>query len=326
MVGLLDGANKVCVCLVLKKVQDVLHLRKMRFEKQRFVETKEELQCFVSQCVKVVLFETPEGYDNYSEEMLRVERALSDLSKKRKRDNSFDETFVNPKKAKLDSPSSSSSASLTKRRTYKPSSKGQHEKIKNKHNNMLCTQYNEMVAYYKSDILKDVYALFLDGVNLTTQTKLQKQCGFDESHCLVPNPYEYEELKVQKTAGLFNQSLGQLLKSSALKGKHVSFVWFDYMNSLEGNFGDVKAGESTPKQDILFYLKHHAKPYSLFAVTLCLRHSKYTTHDYAGGNEVVVMRFINDAARDNGFYFSIIPPTSSYGSSMFLYAGVLLPL
>ena len=321
MVGLLDGANKVCVCLVLKKVHDVLHLRKMRFEKHRFVETKKELQCFVNQCVKVVLFETPDGYDNYREEMLRVERALSDLSKKRKRDNSFDETFVKPKKAKLDSPSS-----LTMRRAYKPSSKGQHDKIKNEHNNMLCMQYNEMVAYYRAHLPTDVYAVFLDGTSLTTQTKLQEKCGFDEHHCLVPNPYEFEELKVQKTQGLFDQSLGQLLKSSALKGKHVSFAWFDYMNSLEGNFGDVKAGQSTPKQDILFYLKRYAKPYSLFAVTLCLRHSKYTTHDYVGGNEVVVMRFINDAARDNGFYFSIVPPTCSYGSSMFLYAGVLLPL
>jgi hypothetical protein len=68
-----------------------------------------------------------------------------------------------------------------------------------------------------------------------------------------------------------------------------------------------------------------AKPYTLFAVTLCLRHSKYDTHDYTGGTEVVVMRFVNDIAREAGFYFSIIPPTGSYGSSMFIYAGILLP-
>lgn len=98
------------------------------------------------------------------------------------------------------------------------------------------------------------------------------------------------------------------------------------MNSLDGNLTDVKHGDSKPKDDIVYYLTHYASAHSLFAVTLCLRHSKYNTHNYTGGTEVVIMRFINDAARDAGFYFSIIPPTGTYGSSMFLYAGVLLPL
>jgi hypothetical protein len=31
-------------------------------------------------------------------------------------------------------------------------------------------------------------------------------------------------------------------------------------------------------------------------------------------------------ARQARFYFSIVPPTCSYGSSMFIYAGILLPL
>lgn len=226
----------------------------------------------------------------------------------------------------FDSHLSSLSSGLEKRRCYNPSSKGHHDQVKESQNSQLCYEYNEMRKFYTPQDKKKPYALFLDSRQLTTQKCLLSTCGFTEATCLVPNPYEYDSMAAVKSEGLYNQSLGQLLEGGELKGKHITFAWFDYMNSLDGNVQDKKAGESCPREDISLYLLMHAKPYSLFAVTLCCRHSKYKTHDYTGGTEVVIMRFINDKAREAGFYFSIIPPTCSYGSNMFVYAGVLLPI
>jgi hypothetical protein len=221
---------------------------------------------------------------------------------------------------------SSSDSSLEKRRCYNPSGKGQHDQVKESQNTQLCYEYNEMRKFYTPKDKRKPYALFLDSQQLTTQKCLMSSCGFTEATCLVPNPYEYDSMVAVKSEGLYNQTLGQLLEEGELIGKHITFAWFDYMNSLDGNVQDKKAGESCPREDISLYLLMHAKPYSLFAVTLSCRHSKYKTHDYTGGTEVVIMRFINDKAREAGFYFSIIPPTCSYGSNMFVYAGVLLPI
>lgn len=356
------------VCQVLRESEGILYLEVL--EAQEFhtfspscpqvpkvlAKTGVHLQQFKTQCVKVVMFEDKGCYINYLEELVRAGRALKDIHSKLALDDSRpvkkarltltvgetkEESFVEFSSASSTASSrrtgstSSSGSSLSKRRVYNPSNKGQHDKLKCQHNAVLCEQYNNMKEYYvpkeKVNLTKTAkrssndYALFLDSEQLVTQHLLTVLCGFKDDFCLIPNPYEYEDMVHQKPRGLYNQTLGQLLQSSELCKKNITFAWFDYMNSLDGNVQDKKTGESSPREDISLYLLTLAKPYTLFAVTLCLRHSKYDTHDYTGGTEVVVMRFVNDIAREAGFYFSIIPPTGSYGSSMFIYAGILLP-
>ena len=226
---------------------------------------------------------------------------------------------------------------------YNPSPKHCHRELKAFHNAELCRQYNDMVAFYwpkkaaasldKSENTQQLqqqqpYALFLDGPGLQTQRELVARCGFTEERCLVPNPFEYQALRAVKGAGLFDLSLGQLLAGKELRGKRVSFAWFDYMCGLEGfrGGGGVGGVDVIPKADLEAYVRVHARAHSLLAVTLCLRHSKYDTHDYKGGSESYVRRFLCDLCRSVGFYFAELPPTSVYGSAMFVLAGCLLPL
>lgn len=221
-----------------------------------------------------------------------------------------------------------------KSRTYSPSLRRDHEVVKSRHNLELCKQWNEMQEYYKlskgssgqtgstSGSRLTQVALVLDSKELTTHDHLLRFCDFITSTVLVPNPFEHADLKKEKRRGLFNCTLGTLLQSDVLNDKHITFAWFDYMNSLDGSVADK---DTTPRQDMDLYFSKHAKPYTLFAVTLCVRHCKYNSHDYPGGTEVVIMRTVNDFAKNAGLYFSVIPPTGSYGSNMFLYAGVLLP-
>ena len=286
------------------------------------------------ECVKMVLCKNS-GYD-YEEELRRATEALIDAAMKSESEPDTPplkkRRVVLPFKFRDDTSLSSGSQSpgtgfsLEKRRQYSPSHKGHHDVVKKSHNVSLCKQYKEMMQYYNKKRYdpKNCFALILDSVQLATQEELVKQCGFTESRCLIPNPYEYDSLSLKKSLGLHNMTLGSFLRKPVLTSeKTITFAWFDYMNSLDGNLQD---GESSPRDDIALYMNKWAKPYTLFAVTLCLRHSKYSTHDYSGGTEVVIMRCVNDAAQEAGFYFSIIPPTCSYGSSMFIYAGVLLPL
>jgi hypothetical protein len=282
---------------------------------------------FESECVKAVLFEDKGCLVNYHEELLRLERkfCVQSTTKKRKRIVS-----ASLKKTKDGGPLQKKHRVADKakaKRLYSPSSRRGHDEVKKRHNETLCQQFNEMVKYYRphfAKVAKPLHALFLDSVTLTTQQHLQDMCSFTEEQCLVPNKFEYSELCQEKKRSLFNCSVGSLLQSDTLKGKRVPFVWLDYMNSLDGTATEVD--ESSPRQDMTLYFSKHAQPFTLFAVTLCLRHCKYNTHDYSGGTEVVIMRTVNDLARDAGLYFSIIPPTGTYGSNMFLYAGILLPL
>lgn len=343
--------ESVVVCRVLEKLKDGnLYLLLLNNALER-VEGVEPFMRSSVQCVKVVLLKKKGGVVvNYDQELRRATVALIDAAtgtvssesdeevtpplKKRRvilptkfRSDSLDDVLLGFSSGSH-SPTSCSS-SLERRRQYSPSSKGQHHVVKSHHNFTLCKQYNEMMQYYnkKRYDSKHCFALVLDSEQLATQSELVKRCGFTESRCLIPNPYEYESLLSKKSLGLHNMTLGSFLKKPVLTPeKTITFAWFDYMNSLDGSLQDTKCGESSPRDDIALYMSKWAKPYTLFAVTLCLRHSKYSTHDYSGGTEVVIMRYVNDVAREAGFYFSILPPTCSYGSSMFIYAGVLLPL
>lgn len=322
--------NQVVICRVLSEVKSTLTLLLLDQALNKVADA-EPFTKRSSECVKVLLFKNASGaLVNYEEEIQRATRALVDSSASqnqeratKRRKTSRDE-ISSGSSSDLYS-SGSSPSSLEKRRLYSPSPKGQHDVVKNSHNLELCKQYNEMMRYYNTYEQSTSCALFLDSEQLSTQEALIQHCHFQEKSCLIPNPFEYEALKDKKSAGLYNMSLGSFLKKRPPVHKVITFAWFDYMNSLDGNLQDQKAGESSPREDIELYLKHWAVPFTLFAVTLCLRHSKYKTHDYNGGTEVVIMRYINDMAREAGFYFSILPPTGSYGSSMFIYAGVLLP-
>ena len=291
--------------------------------------TGHTLDRFESECVKVVMFEEKGCLINYCEELQRVEKLLSNVKPSKKRKfNAKPINFKKPLETKSLSPPVKRRCVVKepvspKLRVYNPSPIKNHDGVKKRHNEMLCEQYNAMVSYYKVSSTKSC-ALILDSAQLTTQTFLVTQCKFKPSRVLIPNKFEHAEIQPQKKKGLYNCSLGDLLKSGDLDVKPLSFMWFDYMNSLDGNA--LEKGESSPRQDMELFFSKYATPYTLFAVTLCLRHSKYSTHDYSGGTEVVVMRFVNDLAREAGLYFSIVPPTGSYGSNMFLYAGVLLPL
>lgn len=315
------------VCRVLEECEDGT-LRLLQLDNLLNKVCLEPFCKPVEECVKVVLFKSGDVVVNFDKELQRAALALGDQKKtlkKRKRsgsekESSSDDVFSGT------SPSSCSTSSLEKRRMYSPSVKGQHDAVKQSHNLALCKQYNEMMRYYEKYDQSTSYALFLDSPQLATESALIKHCLFQPKNCLVPNPYEYDALHSKKAAGLYQMSLGSFLKRQPPAGRVITFAWFDYMNSLDGNVQDSKAGESSPREDIEEYLTKWAKPYTLFAVTLCLRHSKYKTHDYNGGTEVVIMRYVNDKAREAGFYFSIVPPTCTYGSSMFIYAGVLLPL
>ena len=332
--------ESVVVCRVLEELKDgnlSLLLLDGALESVKgvdsFVRSSEE-------CVKVVLLKNKAGVIvNYDQELRRATVALINAATTTAKGSTESDEETPPlKKRRVILPSRFRSdslddvfscSSLERRRQYSPSSKGQHHVVKSHHNFTLCKQYNEMMQYYnkKRYDSKHCFALVLDSEQLATQSELVKQCGFTEGRCLIPNPYEYESLLSKKSLGLHNMTLGSFLKKPVLTPeKTITFAWFDYMNSLDGNLQDTKCGESSPRDDIALYMSKWAKPYTLFAVTLCLRHSKYSTHDYSGGTEVVIMRYVNDVAREAGFYFSILPPTCSYGSSMFIYAGVLLPL
>lgn len=332
---LLDD-DELVICRVLSENKDgFLSLATLNTDLEP--TEQEPFQKRSQECVKVILYKNRGCVVNYDNECRRAALALRDLQQgKHKKICISQQESTSPCDTQStstiysgSSPSSSSSgsaSSLEKRRVYSPSVKGKHDVVKADHNQILCTQYNEMIKYYNKYEKKNGYAIFLDSEQLATQTLLMSKCGFSQEQCLVPNPYEHEQMATKKTEGLFNMTLGAFLESRVLRKKTVTFAWFDYMNSLDGNAQDRKAGENSPREDIEVYFQKCAKPYTLFAVTLCLRHSKYTTHDYSGGTEVVIMRFINDTARQAGFYFSIVPPTCSYGSSMFIYAGILLPL
>lgn len=319
--------NELVICRVVSERKDSLVLQLLdqalnQVATESFVKPSEE-------CVKVILFQNGNGVVvNYEEEVARAKLALVDLTTSRRpsKRQKTDSNGSSGSSGSSDLFSDSSPSSLEKRRQYSPSIKGQHDVVKTNHNLELCKQYNEMMRFYKGYTQSTCTALFLDSQQLTTQEALIKHCRFEEQTCLIPNPYEYDVLKTKKSAGLYNMSLGAFLKNRPDSYNVISFAWFDYMNSLDGNLQDRKSGESSPREDIALYLKEWAVPFTLFAVTLCVRHSKYQTHDYNGGTEVVIMRYVNDMARDAGFYFSILPPTGSYGSSMFIYAGVLLPL
>jgi hypothetical protein len=300
------------------------------------------LERFESECVKVVLFEDKGCLINYCEELQRVEKLLNKptTEKKRKRcdvkeKKHYKNQSLSVKKLNISDKKASgfvkkhvfdkdqcNLSPIKKQRIYNPSPIKNHDQVKARHNRMLCDQYNDMIECYKQKSSKN-FALILDSSQLTTQDNLLTRCSFQESSVLIPNMFEFDELSVKKTNGLFNCTLGSLLKSKTLQKKCLSFVWFDYMNSLDGTAVDK---ETSPREDMKIFFSKFAMPYTLFAVTLCLRHSKYVTHDYSGGTEVVIMRFVNDLAKDAGLYFSIVPPTGTYGSNMFLYAGVLLPL
>jgi hypothetical protein len=326
--------DEVVICLVVKETKGG-NLSLLLLDNALNKVDYELFSKSASECVKVHLIKNhgSGAVLNYEKEVCRATLALLDAimgeekeepprKKKKTEQDTSDDVFSGT------SPSSSSSScsSLERRRQYSPSLKGQHDSVKNNHNLALCKQYNEMMCYYKRYQQKTSYAIFLDSNQLATQEALMKQCNFQEKCCLIPNPYEFETLQLKKSSGLYNMSLGAFMKTRVPENKVITFAWLDYMNSLDGNLQDQKCGEPSPREDIALYFEKWAKPYTLFAVTLCLRHSKYNTHDYSGGTEVVIMRYINDTARDAGFYFSIIPPTCAYGSSMFIYAGILLPL
>lgn len=330
-VATLRNDDEMVICRVLSETKDGhLSLSPLNSLLERTGE--EPLFKRPQECVKVILYKNKDSVVvNYDNELRRAALALRDLQQgKHKRPRVSESSDDTSTLYSGTSPSSSSSggcsSGLEKRRLYSPSLKGSHDVVKADHNQALAKEYNSMMQYYNKYNKQPVYAVFLDSEQLVTQSMLTSKCSFSPSHCLVPNPYEYDQLATKKTDGVYNMTLGAFLTSRVLCDKTVTFAWFDYMNSLDGNVQDKKAGESSPREDIEQYLTKWAKPYTLFAVTLCLRHSKYTTHDYTGGTEVVIMRYINDTARQAGFYFSIVPPTCSYGSSMFIYAGILLPL